>query len=478
MKINELQNLHGEQKLIIRNCNNPLVIFNKGVIPYLLRCTCFFIKDKIHYLTPSDINALAFGQSNTIRKFSYFRRSIQKNTNTIFDIYTVDTDGCRIPLYTIVGCGKCLACRNRKANDLQVRAICESLTADTRPISIVLTYNDLNLPIDGVNKEDVQKFLKRLRIELFRKYHENGYRDNLRYFCVAEYGEKRHRSHYHLVLWNMPILHNNPTYNLYFLKQLLEKVWSNGIVKIKYTDEPLNNNGKASVKAGVQYCVKYLNKDSAIPYRYVTQYDEVLDRLVRKPVPLNKPFMLLSRGRGEVQGLGSQWLFENADFILNNLNSLSSYTWTYNKETKTSCLPQYFIDKLWPSITRIVPKEIRDKFVLFQSFVPYLKIHSMDDYIQDLQNKYWFLPQPSMYCHYNFSDSEFLKSAADIITTLIEYEVPKVITNELINMLTDRKSFIADSLYSKDYPVAESYQRYYSMFFSLKPKFNYISDEE
>ena len=56
--------------------------------------------------------------------------------------------------------------------------------SESIPLFLTLTYNNENLPKHGVFKEEIQLFLKRLRISLDRLH----YKHNLRYFACAEYG--------------------------------------------------------------------------------------------------------------------------------------------------------------------------------------------------------------------------------------------------------------------------------------------------
>lgn len=75
------------------------------------------------------------------------------------------------------------------------RATCENVFSESIPLFLTLTYNNENLPKHGVFKEEVQLFLKRLRISLDRLH----YKHNLRYFACAEYGSKSKRPHYHML---------------------------------------------------------------------------------------------------------------------------------------------------------------------------------------------------------------------------------------------------------------------------------------
>ncbi len=82
------------------------------------------------------------------------------------------------------------------------RAVAETQYSRTVPYFITLTFNNTFRPLHGVQKEDVQKFLKRLRQILAR---DHNFTEEIRYFAAAEYGSHSKLPHYHLILWNMPI---------------------------------------------------------------------------------------------------------------------------------------------------------------------------------------------------------------------------------------------------------------------------------
>ena len=116
--------------------------------------------------------------------------------------YTTDRDGDIVPMFLAIPCRKCALCRKRNAREWMFRAVAETQHSRTVPYFITLTYNNLHRPSDGVNKEDVQKFLKRLRQILAR---DHNFTEEIRYFAAAEYGSHTKLPHYHLILWNMPI---------------------------------------------------------------------------------------------------------------------------------------------------------------------------------------------------------------------------------------------------------------------------------
>lgn len=94
-----------------------------------------------------------------------------------------------------VPCGKCSACLSQKRQAWSFR-LQQEMKHSSSAYFVTLTYDDDHVP-EKVQKEDVQKFLKRFRksIHPFR----------IRYFAVAEYGERHGRPHYHILIFNYPL---------------------------------------------------------------------------------------------------------------------------------------------------------------------------------------------------------------------------------------------------------------------------------
>lgn len=97
-------------------------------------------------------------------------------------------------------CGKCLACRVNRTREWTARLLNEMLYSESAYF-VTLTYDEEHVKRNDfgfaeVNKEDIQKFLKRLR-----KRCPNS---NIRYFIVSEYGPQTLRPHYHGCFFNLP----------------------------------------------------------------------------------------------------------------------------------------------------------------------------------------------------------------------------------------------------------------------------------
>lgn len=140
-----------------------------------------------------------------------------------------------------VACRKCWQCRENKIDDWVGRCVAESVTAKAAHV-VTLTYGyDLetgdsdNIRAAVLTYSDVQKYLKRLRFA--------GY--PVRYFIVGEYGSKKGRAHWHIILyWQKKVPQHKTRVNF------TEKHWPHGW---SYWD-------KATPEA-VRYACKYLLKD-------------------------------------------------------------------------------------------------------------------------------------------------------------------------------------------------------------------------
>lgn len=96
--------------------------------------------------------------------------------------------------YLPTPCGYCAACRRDKINMWSDR-IRFAADTDSRPSTFfTLTYKDEKLPAAGVQLDDVQRFVKRLRYFTPHKF---------KYYIVSEYGDEPvsgsvpYRAHYH-----------------------------------------------------------------------------------------------------------------------------------------------------------------------------------------------------------------------------------------------------------------------------------------
>ena len=260
-----------------------------------------------------------------------------KNNNigyhNIDEYYIVTPDGEQIPMYMAVPCRKCSLCRKKLANEYAIRCVCESQYSQTFPLFVTLTFSPENCPEDGVKKEDVQLYIKRLRSRL--EY--DGYDiSKLRYIYCGEYGRQHGLPHYHIIFWNFPFMKDYMDVINY-----CQETWSYGNMRVKRC-----NYGS------IYYVLKYMRKKPVNPLGY--------------PNPV---FFEASRGgRSGQSGIGSQWIIDNAKLYLDNPALLDMEVRDKFTNRKFKCsLPQYFLSKLFPSFSRMVPANCSKALDLFNS---------------------------------------------------------------------------------------------------------------
>lgn len=166
------------------------------------------------------------------------------------------------PMY--VPCGQCISCRINKARSWVSRMVIETKKAQATYHAII-TYNDENIPLTKsgytVRKEDIQKFLKRLRKKIV-----------LRYYLIAEYGEKELRAHYHAILFIYTKIEKDKLY------MLIKKTWGKGDIQLK--DVHIKN---------LAYVAQY-NADKIT--------GSMKEHLKNQNLDIELPFALMSRNPG------------------------------------------------------------------------------------------------------------------------------------------------------------------------------------
>ena len=279
-------------------------------------------------------------------------------------------DGELIPLFQEVACGHCLLCMDKKAKEWSTRASCESQTAIYPPVFVTLTYDDAFLPSDGVNKKHLQNFIKRFRENWCRMY--NADRLDLRYFAVSEYGTKYGRPHYHLLFWNVPNDMRNESPITQKVADCVSKSWSEPVNKDEYYKllpmHQLKFNGRYYKKFGrtevtvdrgnsAAYCMKYMRKPKDVPNHW------------------SQPTFYLSSRRGG--GIGMRYLNDIIDSI--RVQEPAKTTILVGSSPHPYTLPRSFKDKLFPSLSMIIPTHIRCMLSRFDTLCNYFIDDVYDD---------------------------------------------------------------------------------------------------
>lgn len=196
------------------------------------------------------------------------------------------------PVLRSVPCGKCPACLSNNRQRWTIRLVAEFEYCVFGSF-VTLTYDDLHLPSNGVNKRDCQLFLKRLR----KLYGDRSFR----YFLCSEYGDTTHRPHYHVLFFCY-----QGDYDAF--NEAVFKSWANGFVKFGFI-EP----------ASIAYCTKYCMKTTAVPPGQ------------------NSTFVLMSRN----PGIGVAHIQDYKEYYSKSMNIVR-----VNLHGRTAPMPRYYRDKV------------------------------------------------------------------------------------------------------------------------------------
>lgn len=259
-------------------------------------------------------------------------------------------DSVRVP------CGKCYNCRMNRVQQWTFRLM-QELKVSTSAYFVTLTYDNATVPIDGkgrmtllkntdqdLNLPDRKKmkvqiedrtvpgFMKRLRyyeekdikngIISFDRYKKIKTRGQIaainkpiKMFAAAEYGSKRKRPHFHLILFNVNDQRN------------IVNAWKLGGVHIAECNE-----------ATIMYTLKYMMKDQ----------DD-------RPKGVQKEFHLMSKGLGKN--------FITFDTIKNQ--SLDYINYVTTKQGFKIPTPRYYSNKMFTEYEekdgKIRPKNVQEK---------------------------------------------------------------------------------------------------------------------
>lgn len=132
-----------------------------------------------------------------------------------------------------IPCGRCPVCVKRRISGWSIRLQKEA-GVSTSAYFVTLTYGTDNVPITKngwltLQKTHLQDFFKRLR------YYEQ--KQGIKYYAVGEYGTKKKRPHYHIILFNAE-------------RENIAKAWTFGEIHI----------GQVT-PASTGYTLKYISKE-------------------------------------------------------------------------------------------------------------------------------------------------------------------------------------------------------------------------
>jgi len=209
-------------------------------------------------------------------------------------------------------CGKCPGCMKRRTSGWSFRLVKEGERAETA-LFVTLTYDTKYVPLTKngfmtLNKRDIQTYMKRLRKLSDKK---------LKYYVCGEYGSKRNRPHYHMIIFNADA-------------EKVEHAWSQYKAGFGYVPYGTIYIGQVN-EASIGYTLKYMQKPGKIPMH---RND---DRV--------KEFSLMSKGLG-------------ANYITDNMskwhkNDLLNRMYVPMMDGKKIAMPRYYKDKIYSETQKL-----------------------------------------------------------------------------------------------------------------------------
>lgn len=220
------------------------------------------------------------------------------------------------PRLLMVPCKQCIGCRLDFAHTWAVRCILEQkYSIPDSCYFLTLTYDDISVPksigsdVDiqtgevsrffetlTLDYRDVALFMKRLRQNLYRRYHC----ENLRVFYCGEYGSKTSRPHYHFILFNFDV----PRYDLH----LCENTSQGGFPL--YESDVITDSWQKGL-----HCLGLLSYNSACyTAGYMIDKKKGQDSVLYDKLGIVPPKSFQSRR----PGLARQFYEDNKDFVYVN----------------------------------------------------------------------------------------------------------------------------------------------------------------
>jgi len=239
----------------------------------------------------------------------------------------------------VVPCGNCAFCAATKRSDWALRLHYEQKLHYGSKF-VTLTYSDNNLVYEKGNSQLVKKHLQ----DWFKRVRKAGYK--FRYYAVGEYGSKTFRPHYHVIVFGeVPDV-------------ILQRAWSKYNRKTK-KHYPLGHVHIGNVtQASIMYCLGYLVNARSWKMRHHR----------------TRPFSLMSRGRGKLTGLGSNYLTK--EMIAWHRSDRKNYAILDGQKRH---LPRYYKVKIFSKID-LVRIAVRDQKMMFKKQVELLRSPRWRDY--------------------------------------------------------------------------------------------------
>lgn len=377
------------------NCLNPQLILNPVIKQSLYKFDCIVFDGLSHDITDSQRYDILYKEISIAKVFklpfvhTFDRDSfwdkykvnysklgsrlgdfekvcddMNKRLDNLLDnsyLYNRETSEM-LPLYIYVPCGHCDYCNMKKLSSLAQRAEFAFQESMKPALFVTLTFNNEHL-VALDDKKPFVKFKKRL-LKALKSNYPDLMDSDLKFICTSEVGSKG-RLHYHCIIFGFPVISPVESECQYYTRKLIQYCWREpqrvGRAYLSFRNYYLSYPQSTNIKMGYDsrsygyVNVEFVDKArSTVKYilKYAFKHFDDSDKMFWRSVSVR---------------LGCKWLQTFKPYLLQSNDGSFQYRDFMSGDVKTVHLSKYYLDKLFPSYSKLLPVEFRNAYFDCQS---------------------------------------------------------------------------------------------------------------
>lgn len=384
-------------------CSNPKIIVNPSLI-YQIRFVVNFHYWNFKYDIPAhryvdrdEIMRVLCGE-NVLKVFQIYppneySSDVEEQFQWASNFFFTSENGEVFDVFTQVKCGQCAVCRESYVSTIRQRVMFQLQQVPTMPWFVTLTVAPEHISKRGPDIRTIQLFKKKLKRVLERDFHYNG--DLVKFVTVSENGHDkdgsdRYNLHYHMLVLGLPVFHENNYTNLLYTTHLFQYLW-------RFPEYEFDKNGKQSLNPisfsdyRKKYPIVFKRHKDYDPFQrgfvlckmldsvgkavnYVTKYitkdvknDESVHLLEEYDKLRHRSYMY--RPKYDKRGWRPHFCICSANMGVDFVRQLPvrpdgkvAFNNWFDNTLYVVNLTSYYINKLFPSFSKLVPCDIRRAF--------------------------------------------------------------------------------------------------------------------